>query len=138
MVVTVSPAGGKYTPTGTQADIAKFFNGSTPGVGLSIKTPTGDSILQMQGWQMSVPNHKDGNSQVLNDRRPSDDPFYAVGATFASPRDEHSYGLGQTQEGYLDRRGHVVRCAHDYDAPLRPKRLRPLRRQQQRLRSALG
>ena len=44
-------------------------------------------------------------------------PFFQVGATFASPKDEHYYGLGQNQEGYLDRRGHVVRCAHDYNAP---------------------
>ncbi len=117
MVVTVSPEGGKWVPTGTQADIAKFFNGSTPGVGLSIKTPQGATLVQMQGWQMSVPNHKDGNGNILYDRRPTDPPFFQVGATFASPPDEHYYGLGQNQEGYLDRRGHVVRCAHDYNAP---------------------
>jgi alpha-D-xyloside xylohydrolase len=117
MVVTVSPEGGKWVPTGTQADIAKFFNGSTPGVGLSIKTPQGATLVQMQGWQMSVPNHKDGNADILYDRRPTDPPFFQVGATFASPPDEHYYGLGQNQEGYLDRRGHVVRCAHDYNAP---------------------
>jgi alpha-D-xyloside xylohydrolase len=117
MVVTVSPQGGKYTPTGTAADIAKFFNGSTPGVGLSIKTPEGATLVKMGGWQMSVPNHKDGNAGVLYDRRPTDRPFYQVGASFNAPKDEHYYGLGQNQEGYLDRRGHVVRCAHDYDAP---------------------
>ena len=117
MVVTVSPQGRPWVPTGTQADIAKFFNGSTPGVGLSIKTPEGASLVQMQGWQMSVPNHKDGNADILYDRRPTDAPFYQVGATFAAPKDEHYYGLGQNQEGYLDRRGHVVRCAHDYNAP---------------------
>jgi alpha-D-xyloside xylohydrolase len=117
VVVTVAPEGGKWVPTGTQTDIAKFFNGSTPGVGLSIKTPEGVSLLQMHGWQMSVPNHKDGNADVLYDRRPTDPPFFQVGATFVSPQDEHYYGLGQNQEGYLDRRGHVVRCAHDYNAP---------------------
>ncbi|MDE3104794.1 MAG: glycoside hydrolase family 31 protein [Acidobacteriota bacterium] len=117
MTVTVSPEGRKWTPTGTQADIAKFFNGSTPGVGISVRTPDGATLVQMQGWQMSVPNYKDGNTQVLYDRRPGDDPFFEVGASFASPKDEHYYGLGQNQEGYLDRRGHVVRCAHDYDAP---------------------
>ena len=26
-------------------------------------------------------------------------------------------GLGQNQEGYLDRRGHVIHCEHDYNAP---------------------
>jgi alpha-D-xyloside xylohydrolase len=117
MIVKVSPQGAPDKPTGTAADIAKFFNGSTPGVGISIKTPEGATLLNMQGWQMSVPNHKDGNADVLYDRRPSDDPFFQVGASFAAPADEHYYGLGQNQEGYLDRRGHVVRCAHDYNAP---------------------
>ncbi|MGI4831042.1 MAG: TIM-barrel domain-containing protein, partial [Janthinobacterium lividum] len=117
LVVSVAPQGPKYTPTGTGADIAKFFGGSTPYVGLSIKTPQGDTLVNMQGWQMSVPNHKDGNADVLYDRRPTDHAFYQVGASFASPRDEHYYGLGQNQEGFLDRRGHVLRCAHDYNAP---------------------
>ena len=116
MVVTVSPYR-HYTPTGTSADIAKFFNGSTPGVGISIRTPEGKQLLDMQGWQMSVPNHKDGNADILYDRRPTDAPFFQVGASFHSPKDEHYYGLGQNQEGYMDRRGHVVRCAHDYNAP---------------------
>ena len=117
MVVTVSPESPKYVPTGTSGDIAKFFNGSTPGVGLSIKTPEGDSLVQMQGWQMSVPNHKDGNADILYDRRPTDPSFFQIGASFATPPDEHFYGLGQNQEGNLDRRGHVLRCAHDYNAP---------------------
>ena len=116
MVVTVRPSR-RGTPTGTGADIAKFFNGSTPGVGISFKTPEGKTLLDMHGWQMSVPNHKDGNADVLYDRRPSDPPFYQVGASFHSPKDEHYYGLGQNQEGYLDRRGHAVQCAHDYNAP---------------------
>jgi alpha-D-xyloside xylohydrolase len=117
MIVTVSPQGPQRKRTGTSADIAKFFNGSTPGVGISITTPQGTSLVRMHGWQMSVPNHKDGNAQILNDRRPTDPEFFQVGASFASPPDEHYYGLGQNQEGYLDRRGHVVRCAHDYNAP---------------------
>ena len=74
----------------------------------------------MSDWQMAVPNYKDGTSQSLNDRRATDDAFYQVGATFASPKDEHDYGLGQNHEGYLDRRGHAVRCAHDYNAPAGP------------------
>jgi alpha-D-xyloside xylohydrolase len=107
MVVDVSPQGKPYKPAGTAADIAKFFNGSTPGVGIRIKTPSGRTLLDMQGWQMSVPNYKDGNHDILYDRRPTDDAYYQVGATFAAPKDEHYYG----------RRGHVVRCAHDYNAP---------------------
>jgi alpha-D-xyloside xylohydrolase len=117
MVVHVAPQGKPYTPTGTAADIAKFFNGSTPWVGIRIERPDGTTLVDMQGWQMSVPNYKDGNHDILLDRRPTDDAFYEVGASFAAPDDEHYYGLGQNQEGYLDRRGHVVRCAHDYNAP---------------------
>lgn len=117
LVVTVAPEGKPYAPIGTQADIAKFFSGSTPGVGLTIKTAAGATLVKLNGWQMSVPNHKDANAEVLRDRRPSDPPFFQVGASFQTPRDEHFYGLGQNQEGYLDRRGHSLRCAHDYNAP---------------------
>jgi alpha-D-xyloside xylohydrolase len=117
LIVTVSPQGPKWIPIGTSADIAKFFNGSTPGVGLSIRTIDNTDLVRMQGWQMSVPNHKDGNADILYDRRPTDAPFFQVGASFASPPDEHYYGLGQNQEGYLDHRNHVLRCAHDYNAP---------------------
>ena len=115
MVVKVQGQGKPYT--GPLPDTAAFFNGYTPYVGLSIKTAEGDTLVDMRGWEMSVPNHKDGNAGVLYERRPTDDPFYEVGATFAAPKDEHYYGLGQNQEGYFDRRGHVVRCAHDYNAP---------------------
>ena len=115
--VTVAPQSPKRAPTGTSADIARFFNGSTPYVGLTITTAKGKPLLTMNSWQMSVPNYKDGNHAVLYDRRSSDPPFYAVGASFAAAKDEHDYGLGQNQEGYLDRRGHVLHCQHDYDAP---------------------
>ena len=103
-------------PMATQIDIGKFFSGSTPGADISFRTPEGKTLLHMTGWWMSVPNHKDGNAGLLNDRRPSDPPFYQVGASFASPDDEHYYGLGQNQEGFLDHRGHRVDCWHDYTA----------------------
>ena len=119
LVVHVSPEShGK--PSGTQADIARYFNGSAPYVGMRIETPSGKTILNLHGWEMSVPNHKDGNAQILNDRRPSDPPFFQVGAAFGSPEDEHYYGLGQNQEGFLDLRGHSLDCAHDYTAPAGP------------------
>ncbi len=101
-------------PVATQVDIGKFFSGSTPGADLSFRTPEGKTLLHMTGWWMSVPNYKDGNAALLNDRRPSDPPFYQVGASFASPDDEHYYGLGQNQEGFLDHRGHRVDCWHNY------------------------
>ena len=113
MVVTVEKNKPGH-PTLTQIDIGKFFNGSAPGAHITIKTPEGKTLLDMTGWSMSVPNHKDGNASVLNDRRPSDPQFYQVGATFVSPDDEHYYGLGQNQEGFLDHRGHTVECWHNY------------------------
>ncbi len=116
LVVTLDAphAGGK--PSLTQQDIARFFNGSTPGAHIRIATPEGSTLLELEGWQQSVPNHKDGNADVLLDRRPSDPPFFQVGATFASPPDEHYYGLGQDQHGFLDHRGHTVECWHNYTA----------------------
>ena len=103
-------------PIATQVDIAKFFSGSAPGAHVTISTPEGKVLLELTGWSMSVPNHKDANAGILNDKRPSDAPFYQVGATFTSPDDEHYYGLGQNHEGFLDHRGHTVKCWHDYNA----------------------
>jgi alpha-D-xyloside xylohydrolase len=119
MVVHVSPES-HGTPSGTQADIARYFNSSTPNVGISIDRADGKPVLRMHSWEMAVPNYKDGNAGVLNERRPVDDPFFEIGATFAAPNDEHYYGLGQNQQGFLDLRGHSVECAHDYTAAAGP------------------
>jgi alpha-D-xyloside xylohydrolase len=83
-------------------------------------TPDGKTLLEMKDWSMSVPNHKDGNAGVLYDKRASDEQFYQVAATFASPDDEHYYGLGQNHEGFLDHRGHTVDCWQNYDATAAP------------------
>ena len=119
LIVTVA-ANHPGKPMATQVDIAKFFNGSAPPANISIQTPEGKTLLEMTGWSMSVPNYKDGNAGVLNDKRPSDPPFYQVGASFVSPDDEHYYGLGQYHEGFLDHRGHRVECWHNYTATAGP------------------
>ncbi|MFY9744506.1 MAG: TIM-barrel domain-containing protein, partial [Candidatus Sulfotelmatobacter sp.] len=98
----------------TQADIAKYFHGSNPPVHITISTAGGKILLDMTNWRMAVPNYKDDDAGLLQNRRPSDQPFYRVGATFRSPDDEHYYGLGQNQEGFLDHRGHTVECWHNY------------------------
>lgn len=115
VTVAGSRRGGR-PPLPTQVDIGKYFNGSAPGVDIVVRTTEGKKLLEMTGWSMSVPNHKDGNASIVNDKRPGDLAFYQVGATFVSPPDEHYYGLGQNQEGYLDHRGHVIACWHDYTA----------------------
>jgi alpha-D-xyloside xylohydrolase len=101
-------------PSASQADIGKFFGGSAPYAHVLIKTPDGKTLVNMENWSMAVLNYKDGTMDIAHDRRPTDAPFYTVGATFASPDDEHYYGLGQNQEGFLDHRGHTVPCWHDY------------------------
>ncbi|MBW8748483.1 MAG: DUF5110 domain-containing protein [Acidobacteria bacterium] len=115
--IQVTPADQKRAESGTHADIAKFFNGSAPGVGLHIATADGRPLVDLRGWGMAVPNYKDGTAWLNADRRPSDPPFFTVSASFSAAADEHDYGMGQNQEGYLDRRGHVLHCAHDYNAP---------------------
>ena len=119
MTVRVAPSV-IYKPSGTGADIAKYFRGSTPYIGISIERADGRPVLRMEGWEMAVPNHKDGDADILNDRRSGDDPFYRVGATFAAPDDEQYYGLGQNQQGVLDLRGRSLECAHDYTAAAGP------------------
>jgi alpha-D-xyloside xylohydrolase len=109
-----------HPPVQTEIDIRKYFNGSTPGAHITLRTPEGKTLLELTGWSQSVPNHKDGTASVAQDRRPTDPEFYVVGATFVSPGDEHYYGLGQNHEGFLDHRGHPVRCWQDYTAPAAP------------------
>lgn len=122
-----------YGPNRTEytCDTCQYFSGSTPYVPLTVNAADGQPLLKLDGWSMSVPNHKDGNAEVLNevqpsiaydryDPRPEDAGHFQVGATFDSPDDEHYYGLGENQQGYLDHRGHAIRCWNDYDAPAAP------------------
>jgi alpha-D-xyloside xylohydrolase len=121
IIATVDrPHGGGKPPLRTQVDIGKYFGGSTPGAHITFTTPEGKKLLEMTGWSQSIPNNKDGTAGLLHDRRPTDPEFYVVGAWFASPDDEHYYGLGENQEGFLDHRGHAVRCWNDYLAPAAP------------------
>ena len=111
MVVTVDRPGPGWDSSNS------FFPPSTPEAHITFTTPEGKKLLEMNGWTQAVPSQKDGTVDVLRDRRPTDAEFYTVGANFVSPDDEHYYGLGQNQEGFLDLRGHAVRCWHDYLAP---------------------
>jgi alpha-D-xyloside xylohydrolase len=104
-------------PVQTLADISKYFSGSTSGAHITLRTPEGKMLLELTDWAQSLPNQKDGTAELARDRRPTDAEFYTVGATFTSLDDEHYYGLGQNQEGFLDHRGHPVHCWADYEAP---------------------
>ena len=84
----------------------KYFAPQLAPVGLQVKNARGETILSMNGWEMSP--------QTVNTEK-----TYQVGASFAAPADEHYYGMGQNQEstGALDLRGRTLECAHWYDAP---------------------
>jgi alpha-D-xyloside xylohydrolase len=117
MVVTVEGSH-PLVPTVNDLQLDKYFQFlSAPRAHITIATPEGKTLVNMLGWSMSEPNDSEGNTQILNDKRSSDEPFYRVAATFSSPENEHYYGLGQNQEGYFDYRGHTVNCWHDYFAP---------------------
>ncbi len=103
--------------TGLGGDIGKFFSGSTPEIGITVRRADGSTLLKMNGWEMAVLNPRDGNLQLEQDRRATDQKFFRVSANFQAAADEHDYGMGQNQEGVLDHRGRVVPCAHDYYAP---------------------
>jgi alpha-D-xyloside xylohydrolase len=76
----------------------KYFAPSLAPVGLQVKNARGETVLSMNGWEMSP--------QTVNTEK-----TYQVGATFAAPADEHYYGMGQNQEsvGALDLRGRTSR-----------------------------
>ena len=119
MSVTVAPA---YTRRATDKlpDTANFFSGSTSGAYIRITLPNGQPLTEMLGWQMATLNQKDDTLKDARGIRPGDLPLFTVGATFRSPDDEHYYGLGQNQEGYLDHRQHPITCAANYLAPASP------------------
>jgi len=74
-----------------------------------ITTAEGKMLLRMGNWTMAperpeVAQHDAGTKG------------YSVGALFASGADEHYYGLGQQQKGWMDLRDHQIPCWHDYAA----------------------
>lgn len=76
-----------------------------------ITTASGKPLLTMWRWSM-IPNR----ARSENEKQGHPDEGYRVSAIFDSPADEHYFGLGQQQQGFLDLRDHQVRCWHDYSA----------------------
>jgi alpha-glucosidase/alpha-D-xyloside xylohydrolase len=65
-------------------------------------------------WRWSMYPNRPGASPANAGDGDKDDRGYRVSATFDSPQDEHYYGLGQQQQGFLDLRDHRIQCWHDY------------------------
>jgi alpha-D-xyloside xylohydrolase len=76
---------------------------------IKVSTAAGKPLLTMWRWSM-FPNHAETKPDVGKKA----DPGYRVSANFDSPTDEHYYGLGQQQHGFLDLRDHRINCWHDY------------------------
>jgi alpha-D-xyloside xylohydrolase len=76
---------------------------------LLVSTASGKTLLRMRNWTMAPEDPETAQAE-------SGKKAYRVAATFDSPADEHYYGLGQQQKGWMDLRDHQVRCWHDYSA----------------------
>ncbi len=76
---------------------------------LQVTTAEGKALLHMRAWMMT-PERAEGT------QTDSGAKSYRVSATFDSPSNEHYYGLGQQQKGWMDLRDHQIRCWHDYGA----------------------
>lgn len=74
-----------------------------------VTTPEGKTLLRMRTWTME-PEQQD---VAQTDAGPKGS---RVASEFDSPADEHYYGLGQQQKGWLDLRDHKIQCWHDYVA----------------------
>jgi alpha-D-xyloside xylohydrolase len=81
---------------------------------ISITTASGKSLLTMRNWSMT-PNWPASTSGSVAGGQKAD-PGYRVSAVFDSPADEHYYGLGQHQQGFLDLRNQRIECWHNYDS----------------------
>jgi alpha-glucosidase/alpha-D-xyloside xylohydrolase len=96
-----------------------YFGGGPRGNGpyddtISITTAPGKLLLTMRNWSM-MPNRPAASAGSAESGQETD-PSYRVSAIFDSPADEHYYGLGQHQQGFLDLRDHRIQCWHEYDA----------------------
>jgi len=76
---------------------------------LLVTTGDGKMLLHMRTWRMTPESAQVAQADLA-------DKEYRVTAMFDSPADEHYYGLGQQQKGWMDLRDHEIRCWHDYSA----------------------
>jgi alpha-glucosidase/alpha-D-xyloside xylohydrolase len=81
---------------------------------ISITTASGKPLLTMRNWSMMANRPAASSGSAESGQKA--DPGYRVSAVFDSPADEHYYGLGQHQQGFLDLRDHRMECWHEYNA----------------------
>ena len=93
----------------------RYFGGgsgthTTHNDALLVTTTDGKVLLHMRSWTMAPESKEVSMADTI------DKGFSQVSAMFDSPADEHYYGLGQQQKGWMDLRDHQIRCWHDYAA----------------------
>ena len=76
---------------------------------LLVTTADGKTLLHMRTWVMEAESAEVAATDTGA-------KGYRLSSIFDSPADEHYYGLGQQQKGWMDLRDHEVRCWHDYVA----------------------
>jgi alpha-D-xyloside xylohydrolase len=76
---------------------------------LLVTTTAGKILLRMRSWTMAPEGAEVAQADAGT-------KGYTVASRFESPADEHYYGLGQQQQGWMDLRDHEIRCWHDYGA----------------------
>jgi alpha-glucosidase/alpha-D-xyloside xylohydrolase len=94
-----------------------YFGGNPPSNGphddtISITTASGKPLLTMKNWSMR--HNRPAASPASAESGQKADPGYRVSAVFDAPLDEHYYGLGQHQQGFLDLREQRIECWHEY------------------------
>ncbi len=119
LAVTILGAPRHHSPNlSGQRSIGAFFgsDGSVhyANVRLRFRLADGQKLVSLEQWSMDRPSYGAGDTEILQDRRPADPPFYRVGATFSASPGEHYYGLGENQQGRLDHRDQTVRCWSNY------------------------
>ena len=72
---------------------------------MSVRYSRADGTLTFLDADGSVLLSETPGGRVLQSSSVQDVPVYSVSQSFASPADEHLYGTGQFQDGYLDIRG---------------------------------
>ncbi|QNI32100.1 glycoside hydrolase family 31 protein [Alloacidobacterium dinghuense] len=70
----------------------------------------GKPLLHMRTWTMAPERAEVAQTDTATEKG------YRVAAIFDSPADEHYYGLGQQQKGWMDLRDHEIHCWHEYSA----------------------
>jgi alpha-D-xyloside xylohydrolase len=77
---------------------------------LLVTTADGKPLLHMRTWTMAPERPEVAEADTAAEKG------YRVAAMFDSPADEHYYGLGQQQKGWMDLRDHEIHCWHEYSA----------------------